>query len=88
MLVELTQNNLVNVDGGVSIKGVVAIICCTTLGSIGGALTGGVAGAGVGSVVPVIGTTCGAYLGAIGGAATGVVGGALSGVTIVDMLEW
>lgn len=40
-------------------------------GTIGGVLTGGLAGAGVGSVVPIIGTTAGGIVGAIGGGLTG-----------------
>jgi hypothetical protein len=43
------------------------------VGTAGGALTGGVAGAGVGSVVPGLGTAAGGIIGGAGGAATGAV---------------
>lgn len=41
------------------------------LGTVGGGGTGGLAGAGVGTTVPVIGTTVGAVVGGVSGAATG-----------------
>lgn len=40
-------------------------------GTVGGILTGGLGGAGIGSAVPVIGTGVGAVVGAIGGGLTG-----------------
>jgi len=40
-------------------------------GTLGGAITSGLAGAGVGSAVPVIGTTIGGVAGVIGGALVG-----------------
>lgn len=42
-----------------------------TLGTTGGAGGGGLAGAGVGSTVPVIGTAAGAIIGGVSGAASG-----------------
>lgn len=42
-----------------------------TLGTAGGAGGGGLAGAGIGTSVPVIGTAAGAIIGGVSGAATG-----------------
>lgn len=46
-----------------------------TIGAVGGACTGFLAGAVAGSSVPIIGTTAGAVIGAVGGGCTGLVTG-------------
>ena len=60
----MTSAELSNVEGGGLVK--------CGLGTVGGALTGGVAGAAVGTVtLPIFGTVSGTAAGFWGGAATG-----------------
>ncbi len=81
---ELSENEMVDLDGGAWYH-VVGAVIGGAVGAVGGGMTGAVAGAAVGTItIPGIGTVAGASVGLVGGAITGGGAGAVAGATLAD----